>query len=419
MHKFAHLADLHLGAFRHPKLQQLVLESFNKAIDACIETGIDFVVVSGDLFDSNMPDMSIVKAAVSKIRELRDRGIEFYIAYGSHDSSPTQTSIADVLESTGLFKRITRGNVVKGKLELEFHTDSRTGAKLCGIPGRRLGIEREYFAILNRERLEREGGFKIFAFHGALNEYKPKHLAAMESMAISYLPKGFDYYAGGHLHDCYIGKAPGYECVVYPGTIFGGDYRDLEGNARGQKRGFYIVSFSEKLEKVEFNEIVACKYGPPIDYNADGKSATKVQADLSQAIKNIDAEGKLMLLKVQGELSSGRTSDIQFSDMRQLLEEKGAIHVLMNYHQLTSREYSSIKVAGEDISSIETRLFKESIGNVRVSNPQLKGDECIKLARNLLDTLRREKKENETKDTYEKRILRDALEIMGLLEVAQ
>ena len=96
MHSFAHLSDIHIGAFRQPALQNLVLKAFDDALDICVERGVDFVIVSGDLFDSNIPDMGLVNGAVRKIREVKDKGIQFYIVYGSHDFSPTQTSIVDI-----------------------------------------------------------------------------------------------------------------------------------------------------------------------------------------------------------------------------------------------------------------------------------------------------------------------------------
>src|SRR5712692_10192248 len=173
MYSFAHLSDVHVGAFRQPVLQNLVIDAFNKAMDLCLQRKVDFIIISGDLFDSNIPDMGLLNPAVKKMGEVKDKGIQFYVVYGSHDFSPTQTSIVDILESAGLFRKVTEGKEADGKLELEFQIDGRTGTKLCGISGRRRGIERRYFEILDREKLEREEGFKVFIFHGAVTEYKP------------------------------------------------------------------------------------------------------------------------------------------------------------------------------------------------------------------------------------------------------
>jgi exonuclease SbcD len=414
MYSFAHLSDTHIGAFRQPVLQNLVIKAFSKAIDICIERKVDFVVVSGDLFDSNIPDMALANSAVRKIREARDRGIQFYVVYGSHDFSPTQTSIVDLLESAGLFKKVTKGKIEEGKLVLEFHTDERTKAKLCGISGRRLGIEKEYFEILNREDLEREKGFKIFVFHGAVSEYKPEYLAEAESVPLSTLPKGFGYYAGGHIHEKFLAKELGYN-IAYPGTLIGADFRDLEKNAKGQERGLFIVTFSEKVENIEFVPISVCDY-ELIEYDANGKNAVSVQNDLLEIVGRVKPAGKLVLVKVAGVMSGGKTADIDFQHIRRIIKDRGALEVFLNYQKLSSKEYAAIKVAGEDVHEIEDRLFKENIGKVKVSDPKLKGESGIKLSRELLNVLKEAKKENEAKSIYESRIISEAVDTLRIKE---
>ena len=417
MASFAHLSDIHIGAFRQPLLQDLALKSFTRAMDICIERAVDFIIVSGDLFDSNIPDMALANAAVKKIREVTKKGIPFYVVYGSHDFSPTQTSIVDLIESAGLFKKVTKGKMNDGKLQLEFQVDERTGAKLCGISGRRLGIEKEYYNILDRASLEREEGFKIFVMHGAVSEYKPKYAAESESIPLSSLPKSFSYYAGGHIHEKLLSNEYGYS-LAYPGTPFGADYRDLETTARGQERGFFIVNFASKVEKIEFVPVSICGY-ELIEYDANGKPAMKVQEDLLKLAEKGDRpSNRLILLRVSGEMAGGKTSEIDFQRVRRTLRENGALEVLLNYQRLISKEYSAVRVAGmgEEVHKIEERLFKENIGTVRVSNPKLKGDSGVRISRDLLAALKQAKKENETKGSHETRIISAAVDTLGLKE---
>ena len=124
MFSFAHLSDVHLGAFRNISLRNLILQSFINALDICKERNVDFIIISGDLFDSNIPDMEIVNKAVSKMFEIKQHGIEIYVIYGSHDFSPNQRSIIDILHSAGLFKKVTKGRIEEDKLILEFIVDS-------------------------------------------------------------------------------------------------------------------------------------------------------------------------------------------------------------------------------------------------------------------------------------------------------
>ena len=66
--RFAHLADCHIGAWRDKILKQLNLKVFLTALDLCIDKKVDFIIISGDLFDTTLPDLTIVKKAVDKIR---------------------------------------------------------------------------------------------------------------------------------------------------------------------------------------------------------------------------------------------------------------------------------------------------------------------------------------------------------------
>ncbi|MCD6535737.1 MAG: exonuclease SbcCD subunit D [Thaumarchaeota archaeon] len=417
MFKFAHIADCHIGANRDPTLRGLELSAFRAAIDRCIEEEVNFILISGDLFHVNVPDMGVANEAVKKLREAKEAGIEIYAIYGSHDYSPNETSMIDVLDSAGLIRKVTKGRMVEGKLRLEFITDPGTGAKLAGLFARKRGIERDFFELLDRDSIEREKGFKVFAFHSAITELKPSYLARMDSIPLSLLPRGFDYYAGGHIHQHLLIRMPGYGTIGYPGALFAGYSRDLELSARGEKRGFYIVCFEEGVKDIKFVEIPVCQY-VYVEYDANGKNSAEAQRELLKRLAELDVEGKLVVLRIKGELSGGKTSDINSARIRSLLiEEKGALYVSINRFALTSKEYVSMRVSGEDASTIENRLFRENVGAVKVSNSALKGEAGTNLAMELLKALRQPQKLNEAKKDYEDRILRETIDILQLKEV--
>ncbi len=198
--KFAHMADVHLGAHREPALRKLEMRVFYEAMDLCMSRGMDFVLISGDLFHVGIPDLGIVNEAIRKMKELQGSGIPIYAIYGSHDYNPSSTSIIDIIETTGLLTNISKWKEVGGRIELDVFEDKGTGAKLCGISARKMGLESKHYELLDRRPLEELGGFKVFAFHSGITEFKPAYLSEMETIPISSLPGGFDYYAGGHIH---------------------------------------------------------------------------------------------------------------------------------------------------------------------------------------------------------------------------
>ena len=413
MFKFAHLADIHIGANRDPVLEKLELAAFSKAMETCVQEKVDFVLIAGDLFHANLPDMHVANEAVKKMKEVKDAGIPIYVIYGSHDYSPNATSIIDILDSTGLIKKVVKGEVVDGKLRLEVFTDPKTKAKLVGISGRKAGLEKNYFEILDREHLEEEQGFKIFAFHSAISELKPELLAQMESVPVSLLPKGFNYYASGHVHRRTESGFPGYERVVFPGTLFAGYPRDLEDTAKGEERGFYIVYFDDIVQDVKFIEISVCGF-EYFEYDVTDKNSVQARKALLDKLGKIEVQDKIAVVKIKGTLSGGKTSEVSSSEIRDLLKDNGALDVIVNRYGLSSKDYTPVAVMDEDVPAVESRLLRENIGAVKVSVEELKADKGAKLAEDLLKILRQEQRVNETKKDYEERVQKHAWASLGL-----
>lgn len=415
MPKFAHMSDLHIGAFRQPELRRMVSEAFETAIDRCMEEKVEFVVLAGDIFDSNVPDLASVARAAAKIRQAMDVGIRFYAIYGSHDFSPNYSSMVDVLEGAGLFRKAEKLKSNEESVSLELVHDP-SGPLICGISGRKLSMDADQFAMLDRESLEREPGFKIFVFHGAIEELKPKSLEMMDAMRASNLPSGFEYYAGGHIHVRGLKSLPGRKNIAYPGPLFATDYRELLEMARGQKRGFYVVDFDETgVIGVEFEHVKVCEV-IEVRYFADGKPASNVERELMDLASRTDAKGKVTLLTVEGRLSVGRTSDIDFSGVRRRLLSSGAIVVLQSDSRLTSPELDARPAPLRQIDEIERDTFAAGIKAVRSAESRLTGDQGVALALDLLKSLKEEKKENENRAEFEERTTRTGYSVLGLEE---
>lgn len=429
MYKFAHLADCHLGAQKYPELKELEIRAFKESMDICMEEEVDFIIIAGDLFHSNLPDMGVVKEAVGKLSQVKERGIPIYINYGSHDFSPNQTSIIDVITESGLMKKLFNAKVVKDEqgneeIKLIFTTDPKTGAKLTGISGRKMGIDDSYYEILDRKSLEEEDGFKIFVFHTSVKNILPEFLIQMGGTDIKRFPRNFDYYAGGHIHKRVCeDKLEGYGVITYSGPLFGGYPRDLEISAKGEKRGFYIVEYDDSIDScsdIKFHALELAEY-MYLEVSADHKTSTQVNEEIKKELERRESQGKLqgriIVLKVKGELSSGKTSDVNFQEVRKYLKEAGALHVSINYHGLVSREYTKIRVKGETVEEIEENLLQENIDNIHLQVKGLTSTEGKELAGRLLKILRQNKKTNEKRGEYDLRILNESLAVLGLDDI--
>ena len=239
---FIHLADCHLGSWREDTLRRVGFESFAYVIDEAKKRKVDFVLIAGDLFNTALPAIDVLRDTVTKLHELRDAGIPVYIIAGSHDYSPTGKTMLDVLEEAQLVKNTLIGDVESEELKLQFIVDKKTGVKLCGILGRAQGLEKQHYELLDRSALEAEDGFKIFMFHTTISELKPAEMADAVSTELSYLPKGFNYYAGGHVHIRCIKDVEQFGRVVYPGPTFPNNFSEIEKLDCGS---FVFNSFSD------------------------------------------------------------------------------------------------------------------------------------------------------------------------------
>jgi DNA repair protein SbcD/Mre11 len=351
MHKFAHITDCHLGSWRNHNLRELNVQAFEKAIDVCVEEKVDFIIITGDFFDVNVPQLAPVKRAVDILKKALDAGIMIYMIYGSHDFNIVNVSMIDILHSASLFIKPTDFVLHEGRIKLKFFVDPKTGAKITGISGRKMGLDKEVYQLLDRNELEAEKGFKIFLMHTGVEEFMPLNLNVPDAIPFSEIPKGFSYYGGGHIHKKIERKLDDHSIVIYPGPIFGSTFQDLEQTAAGEKRGFYIIRFDNKLVSYKFVELPTVEI---ISRELSAGALTSAQLDekLKDFVSKLDANNKIVLVKLKGKVS-GNIGNINFSRHNAELIKKGAIVSSMHTACLLTKESISIPACGTDKANIE------------------------------------------------------------------
>ncbi len=400
--KFAHIADVHLGGWKEPKMQEVADKAFCKAIAICISEKVDFVLIAGDLFNTSMPNIEALKLAVVELRRLKKSRIPVYVIAGSHDFSPSGKTMLDVLEEADLFVNVCKGEVIDEMLWLRFTVDEKTGAKITGMLGKKGQLDKKYYEKLDLSGLEDEDGFKIFMFHTAITELKTKELAKMESSAISLLPKRFNYYAGGHVHIVRKMDLEGYPNVVYPGPTYPNSFSELE----KLKGGSMYIYDSGEMQKIDLGPIGTVV----VDIDAEHKTPESVVGELTDSLSH-DVTGKLVLVRVGGVLESGKVSDIGFKRLFELANENGAYFVMKNTNKLRSKDYEEVKVAAKTNEEAEKLVVEENVGQVSVLDLDKQGEK--ELVENLMQAFDSEKHEGEKNADYEQRILSEANKIFN------
>jgi len=403
--KFAHIADCHIGSWRDPKLKNSSTKAFLRAANRCMEQNVDFILIAGDLFNTSFPPLDNLKFVAGKLRELKEKNIPVYLIAGSHDFSPSGKTILSVLEEAGLLKNIFRGKVDENKkLHLEFTVDKKTGAKIAGIIGKKGMLDRKYYEDLVRDELEKEQGFKIFMFHTALEELKPKELERMKAYPTSMMPKNFNYYAGGHIHIVDEVNLDGYKNVVYPGPLFPNNFYELE---KLEKGGFYIVNVEENKISKEFIPIQIHNVHK-ILIPCDGKTPKQVEEDILEQIKNKQFNDTVVLIRCKGTLESGKPSDIDFRNIFSVLYNKSAYFVMKSTSLLKTKEFEIEEIDDENVEDVEKKLIEENKSDIKLDRDEKE------LVEKLMKALNTEKQEGEKVAEFEGRVKGEVNKILEL-----
>ncbi|MBT4111027.1 exonuclease SbcCD subunit D [Candidatus Woesearchaeota archaeon] len=406
--KYAHLADLHLGSWRDDKMRELSTKAFLTAIDDCVQKQVDFILFAGDLFNTSLPNLDTLKIVTKKLKDLKDKNIPVYAIAGSHDFSPTGKTMIDVLENAGLLINVCKGSVNQEnkQLHLGFTVDPKTGTKITGMVGKKGLLDKIYYQNLFLENLEQEQGYKIFMFHTTLSELKPKHLEKIESQPVSFLPKNFHYYAGGHIHHPTKVHQEGYGTLTYPGALFPNNFSELEKYSKGS---YFLVTVENDEQKVELVPLEIIKHNSLI-LNCHRKTPEVISFEILNHFHELDVKESLITIRLTGTLDKGKVSDINFKEVFSQLYSKGAFFIMKNTAQLTSEEFEEIKISHSNPENVEEEIIKEHLQQIKLFDR----DSELHLTKSLMRVLNTTKKEGETVTDFQGRVKEEVSKLLNL-----
>ena len=259
MIKFIHTGDLHLDTpFKGlsnvnrelaGRLKDATFRSFQKIINLCIDEKVDFLLVTGDIFDSEIQSLAAQLRFVKELEKLSARGIPTYMICGNHD--PLNSWMEELKMPENVYRF--------GALEVECFTFEKDGKPLADIYGISYGTKTENRSLADAYlRKENPAPFSIALLHGTIGSagahenYVPFRLEDVKS-------KGFDSWALGHIHKHHLVN-PAHPAIVYPGNPQGRDFGETG------PRGCYRVTLSENqapdlefipTQFIRFDEVVA------------------------------------------------------------------------------------------------------------------------------------------------------------------
>lgn len=213
--KFIHAADLHLdspfeGLKQVPEpVWQLVYQApftaTTRLVDQAIDQQVDFVLLTGDLFDRETQSVTAQLFLNTQLQRLIDAQIGVYLSFGNHDYQTDGQAIA-LPEGVHAFDSSV------STVLTTTHNQQRVAISGFSYPTRWLDTD---MAAQFPERGDAD--FQIGMLHGALQQSRDNHYAPFTLGELT--DKHYDYWALGHIHKPqFLAEQPP---VVYAGTIQG------------------------------------------------------------------------------------------------------------------------------------------------------------------------------------------------------
>ncbi|MEI4790376.1 DNA repair exonuclease [Bacillus sp. FJAT-53060] len=240
---FIHAADLHLdspftGISKIPsqifkRLKDSTFQSAKNMFDLAIGRAVDFVLLSGDLFDESNRSLKAQLFLRNQFLRLQTHGIEAFIIYGNHDHLGGEWTPIEWPENVHVFSSSTPS-------EQSFYRGEQLVASIYGFSYKERAV---YENMTSHYIKTTDAAYQIAMLHGTLagqeghDAYAPFQLQQL-------LSQDFDYWALGHIHKrALLHEDP---LIIYPGNMQGRHIKET-----GEK-GCYFVHLSDTSETAEF-----------------------------------------------------------------------------------------------------------------------------------------------------------------------
>jgi exonuclease SbcD len=217
---FIHAADVHLDSPLHglarydgvpvEEVRGATRAAFDRLIDAAIDRRVDFLIISGDLFDGDWRDMGTGLYFAAAMGRLGRAGIPVYLLAGNHDAASVITKNLPKIPNVHTFR------TDKPETHRIEHLD-------VALHGRSFAEREVYENLAAGYPAAMAGAFNIGLLHTALGGYAV-HAAYAPCTPQELAAKGYDYWALGHVHDQAVLATDPY--IVFPGNLQGRNIRE-------------------------------------------------------------------------------------------------------------------------------------------------------------------------------------------------
>ena len=361
--KFAHLADTHLGYRQYGlyEREKDFYEVFDKVIDKIIEENVDFVIHSGDLFETARPSPMALLTFQKGLLKLKGAGIPMYAIAGNHDVVMRKGSIPPHV----IFKKL--GLKVISNINPTYMHGDIFIAGIPYFPASHSKVLKSKLEDLSKKASRHEKS--ILVLHQGIDQY----FSLSYELELGEIPDNFNYYALGHIHK-YINDAYGNGRLVYPGS--GEIWKTSEiPDYKKNGKGFVVVDLDSTKPVVK--RVTVDIPREFIERTLKYNELESGVAAIKETIRDFDKKPILKLTIKDVESDTGRVYEI-------IKEELGDMALMIR---------PTFIMAGEEYELIDEEL-NTKLGPEQLIVEKLKGygnQEITDLAVDLYHTLSKDK----------------------------
>jgi len=244
--RFIHTADLHLDspfgklsrydATLADRLRDASFKAFRSIVDTAIRERVDFVIIAGDIFDSENSSLRAQLDFFKELKRLSAEEIPVYFNCGNHDPLSSWMKHLSLPEGAHRFSSREVETIL-------FEKEGEVLAEISGISFEEKSVHENL--ALHFPEVNNQVPFHVAVLHGTVGAAEG-HTPYAPFSVEDVIDKGYDYWALGHIHKPEIIR-PAWPAIAYPGIPQGRDFGE------SGARGYYFVSLERGEEpQIEF-----------------------------------------------------------------------------------------------------------------------------------------------------------------------
>ncbi len=357
----AHLADTHLG-YRQYNIYERELDIYDaldEAVDHMLEEHVELVIHAGDFFDTPKPPPQAVRRAIQALRRLKEHEIPVLAVLGDHDLPKRRGEHPlAILEEVGLIRVLGIPGVSDKPVEIRTRGGRYT--LVAGLVHHR-GIAREkLLARLRALNAPDAPTPKILVLHQALEGTSPEY-----ELARGELPRGYSYYALGHIHRTMAFNVEG-TIAAYPGSL---DALRIDEAEYEEGHGFLLVDVGPRTA---YTHLIRIETRPQPVYHVKYDALAEELRRIAAAVEKISRNGKKPLVHV---IVEGENIDRKRVHM--------LVHRLLEKHTLYIHLIVQEKRLRE--SGVEVDVATGKLDRLEILKKLIGDHELAKLADEIID----------------------------------